>query len=718
MKNGLKSTSALAGIMAAFWAVEAAAQTSSLALEEIVVTAERREESLQSVPLAVSAFDANEIERRQTFNVVDVVNQVPNLVGSNNIGQPTATTVFLRGVGTTESIVTVDPGLGFYIDDVYVARQGVNNFSLLDVERVEVLRGPQGTLYGRNTNAGAVKVVTAQPGPDFAATGEYSYGRFDRQNFKGSVNAPISDNFYVRGTAFAQIGNGYTRNLETGQDVNDREVYGGRIQAKTFGEDWEIIVRGDYSRSEAAALYGVDVLGFTRPVPDTLFEVNSRIDTVNVGETWGVSATISYDINDTTEIESITSFRNTFQSWNLDLTDQPVSIFNLYTVNDSDQFSQELRVSGTGFNDRLDYTAGFFYFQERSFSFIGDEINLFIAPTIRVPLPFFGREYDVDVDSYAAFAEFTYDITDNFRFIGGGRFTRDEKQLDITQYVGGTPGLVNDSNVIGWTIDDVIAAGTPNELNFDEFTPRAGLQYDISEDVNVFAMYTRGFKSGGWGARTNDPTEVVDFEPETVDNYEIGMKSTVWDGRARINLTGFYYDYKSLFNTGTGDSGNFLITNNDAEVYGIEGDFTARLSEEVDIYGSFGWQKGSYKNVDPDAGFLGTELQRLPEFNFVLGQTSTIPIDDQWDFRVNAQFTWQKDHFTNIQNSELARSGDVGLLDASVGFVSDTWEFSLSCRNCADNEYIVQSLDFAGLGFVTVYPGEPFTWLATVKARY
>ncbi|MGB1875311.1 MAG: TonB-dependent receptor plug domain-containing protein, partial [Rhodospirillaceae bacterium] len=141
----------------------AAVAQSTLSLEEIVVTAQRRESTLLEAPIAVSAFDANEIERRQSFNVVDIVNNVPNLIGNNNIGQNTATTVFLRGVGTTESIVTVDPGMGFYIDDVYMARQGVNNFSLFDVERVEVLRGPQGTLYGRNTNAGAIKIISQKP---------------------------------------------------------------------------------------------------------------------------------------------------------------------------------------------------------------------------------------------------------------------------------------------------------------------------------------------------------------------------------------------------------------------------------------------------------------------------------------------------------------------------------------------------------------------------
>ena len=168
----------------------------NLALEEIIVTAARRETTLQDIPVAVSALDEIEMERRQTFNVVDVVNNVPNLVGSNNIGQGTATTVFLRGVGTTESIVTVDTAMGFYVDDVYIARQGVNNFSLYDIERVEVLRGPQGTLYGRNTSAGAIRLITKQPSEDFEASGQFSAGKLVNHHlFSGQTSMPPTQFF-------------------------------------------------------------------------------------------------------------------------------------------------------------------------------------------------------------------------------------------------------------------------------------------------------------------------------------------------------------------------------------------------------------------------------------------------------------------------------------------------------------------------------------------
>jgi len=691
-------------------------------LEEIVVTAQRRTSTLQEAPIAVSAFDANEIERRQSFNVVDIVNNVPNLVGNNNIGQGTATTVFLRGIGTTESIVTVDPGLGFYVDDVYVARQGVNNFSLFDVERVEVLRGPQGTLYGRNTNAGAIKVVTKKPSNEREFAGEVSYGRYNRYNAKATVNEALSDNASARLTFLRQGGDGYIDNDVLGEDVNDRDTWGARGQLRILPKDnvtWDLSI--DWSHSNQRGLYGKDVAGITRPFDGDLYSVDSSIDTTNIGRTWGLSSNLSWDINDTTNLQSVTSWRNTYQRWNLDLTDQPVSIFNLYTINDSDQLSQEIKFAGSAADGSLEYVAGVFYFQEDSFSFIGDEINLFITNDIRVPLPFFGRDYDVDVKSYAAFTELTYSFTDQLRVVAGARFTKEEKELDLTQRVGGPVGLSSQSNVIGWNSDTLRGLGTPTELDFDEFTPRLGLQYDINDDVNVFAMFTRGFKSGGWAARTNNPAQVTPFEPEIVDNYEVGLKSSLLDGQVRLNLDAFYYDYTDLFNTGTGADGNFIVATNDAEVYGIEGELTARISDQLDVFGNFGIQDAEYKNVDPQlAGtVIGNELQRLPKFNVQAGFTYVQPVSNDWDLRVTADYNYQDSHFTNLQNTPEAKSGTIDLVSAAINLeaADGSVSYGLSCRNCLDDEYISQSLDFRGLGFITVYPGEPATWLFTIKTR-
>ncbi len=692
-----------------------------LSLEEVIVTAARHETTLQDIPVAVSAFDENEMERRQTFNVVDVVNNVPNLIASNNIGQGTATTVFLRGVGTTESIVTVDTAMGFYVDDVYIARQGVNNFSLYDVERVEVLRGPQGTLYGRNTSAGAIRVITKQPGEDFEASGQISAGKYSRWNLKGSINAPlVEDKLFLRATAIVQQGDGYMRNIELDKDVNDRDIWGVRAALRYIANpELEFLLTADVSESDENGLYASDISGITRPTTGDLYTVVSGTDQRNQGETWGINLTANWSYSDAFNLQSITSFRNTYQKWELDLTDQPVPIFKLWTINDSDQFSQEIKFTGSVMDDRLDYVAGVFYFDESSFSFIGDEFNLNLGGD-RHPLDFFERFYDVDTDSIAVFAEGTYDISDRLRVIAGGRYTEDDKKLNISWFIGGTPiGFNATGGVLGWDNSTLAALGIATELKFKEFTPKFGFQYDLTDNIVGYLTFTRGFKSGGWGARVNAPNEVAVFKPEFVNSYALGFKATILDGRARINAEAFFYDYTDLFNTGAGEGGNFNVFSNDAEVEGIEIEGTFRVTESLDLFGFAAWSDGKFLDVDPFlADAIGEKLQRLPEWSTKIGFTNTWPIG-QGTLRLTADYSFVKDHFTNLENSELVRSGDIELLNASFGYHTGDGRYSVavSCRNCADDEYISQSLDFGGFGFVVAYPGEPSTWLVTFTAR-
>ena len=700
------------GIIAATaTALPAFSQNETLALEEVLVTAERREGSLQDVPLAVSAFDANEIDRRQSFNVKDIVNNVPNLIGANNVGQGTATTVFLRGVGTTESIVTVDTAMGFYLDDVYIARQGVNNFSLYDVERVEVLRGPQGTLYGRNTNAGAIKVVTTKPQDENAFSGELSYGEFDRVNVKGMANVVLQeDRLFLRFNALSQTGDGYVDNSILNKKVNDLDFSGWRAGLRWLPSDTvEVLMTADDSSSDQNGVYALNVL---TGIPDDLFQSSSVTDIFNESETDGLSLTVNWDISETLSFQSITADRTTFQKWDLDLSDSPIPIFELYTINDSDQFSQEFKFSGTAADGRLQYSAGVFYFDEDSYSFIGD--RFFSGGLL-------GREYRVDVESIAAYFDGTYDLTDSLSLVLGGRYTRDKKSIDIEAAVGVPVGFSIDGGIPTWNSATLNALGTPTELEFNDFTPKIGLKYAFNDDLDGYITFTEGYRAGGWAARTNDPSQVLPFDPEIIESLAIGFKASLMDGRARINSEYFFYDYQDLFNSATDpDTGNFAVFTNDAKVQGLEVEATIRVSETLDIFGFAAISDGEYKNVDPAVGAaLGDELQRLPESSYKVGLTNIWPLNGGSKIRLNADYQYTEDHFTDPQNTDLGKSGDIGLVSASLGWESadDRFSVSVSCRNCTDEEYNTATLAFAPFGFVSIYPGEPQTWLVTLRAR-
>jgi len=718
--------------------VMAQEQGADLRLEEIVVTAQRREERIQNVPIAVSAFDPTEMERRQAFNVVDIVSNVPNLVGNNNIGQGTATTVFLRGIGSTESIVTLETALGFYIDDVYISRQGVNNLSLYDVERIEVLRGPQGTLYGRNTTGGALRVITARPGPEQSGSIEASVGAYDRWSLKGSANLPLSETTFMRVGAFIEKGDGYSDNLTTGKEVNDRNGYGGRIALRHApSETFDATLSVDYYKSDQAGLYAADIAGIIAPRTKDLFTVHSGTDTSNIGKTYGASLTLNWVLDESRDLQSITGFRNVYQKWNLDLTDQPVSAFLLRTINDTDSYSQEFKLNGRAANDRLKYTAGVFAYKETNFSFIGDEINLWFPGNFRVPLPYFGRNYDMDVTSYAVFTEAEFNVTDQLKFIAGARYTKDDKDLKIDARVAGSVGfeLNGAPNYNNATLN---ALGVPTKLDYSKFTPKVGMQYTFSPDVNAYLTYSKGWKSGGWSARTNTPSEFVVFDPETVNSYEFGLKTTVADGSARVNYTAFYYDYEDFFSTATGTGGNFIVFTSDAEFYGLELEVTGRITESFDIFAAAGWQQGSYNDLNSTVfgTSIGEEPQRMPEWTLKVGGTQTWSMGSG-ELRLSADYQFMEDHFTNLQNSQLARSGDVKVLNASIGyeFADSGYSLALSCRNCFNHEYVSQSLDFSGidprqraldpaapnfngLSFLTVYAGPPREWALTFKAKF
>jgi len=693
----------------------------SLALEEVTVTAERRASNLQDVPAAISAFDAIELQRRQAYNVLDAMTNIPNLAVSNNPGQATSTTVFLRGVGSTESIVTLESGVAFYLDDVYLARQGVNNLSLFDIERIEVLRGPQGVLYGRNSNGGAVRIMTTKPSDELRISTELMAGNFSRWSAKASGNFPITENLFVRFNALVEQGDGYTDNVVLNRDVNDRENGGWRAALRWLPTDSVTVdLSYDYYRGESDGILGVDVAGITRPPPDDLFISNSGDDDAfSIGRTDGTTLTIDWAINENMNLTSITAFRNLYQKWAFDFTDQPVPIFKLWTINDTDTFTQEVRLTGNTTEGRLEYVVGAFYYDEDSYSFIGDEINLWITPDIRVPLPFFSRFYDVDVESLAAFAQLDYHLNDKLTFTVGGRFTRDDKSLRIEQYIGAEPGFVNPGEGIpGYNTDSLIAAGVPMDLSFDDFSGKIGLQYHFSDDMMGYAHLTQGFKSGGWSARTNNPEEFVVFDPETVDTYEAGLRTTILKGRARLNYVVFYSDYQDFFSTATGQDGNFIVATNDMEIYGFEFDGTGRLTETIDVFASLGWQKGKYKEFDPT---IGDEPQRLPRWTVKVGGTWTKTLaDGNGAIRSSLDFNFIDDYFTNLQNTPEGATGKIYLWNAQVAYVFGKYdhEVFISCKNCLDEEYIAQTFDFRGINFIQSYPNDARTWLVGFRGHW
>jgi iron complex outermembrane receptor protein len=691
-------------------------------ISDIVVTSQRRAERLQDIPIAVTAIDERSLQSRQMTQLVDVMSTVPNLHASNNIGQGSATTVFIRGVGETESIISIDPPVGFYVDDVVIARQGVNNMALFDIERLEVLRGPQGTLYGRNTSAGAIKIVTKRPEFTNGFNGEASYGRFNTWSLRGSGNLALSDSAAMRVTALVGDGDGDTFNRVLNRRVNGTETLGFRGAVRYKPDDLlEINLSADWSRGIQNGRYGFDVSGILRPPAESVYISSTGTDSRNVGTAWGLNGTIQYALSDALSLTSITAYRATTQNYNLDLTDQPVSLYLLYTDNDTGQFTQEFQLTGDAFDGRLQFVAGLFYFNERSDAFIGDYIFSSL---------FFRKDLRVGTDSYAGFAQGTYKLSDTLSLILGGRLTHETKSIDIAlvgDFSGTDFGFTPFPGVPLFDNDDVCGRVSPSrpdrpvkcELSATRFTPRLGLEWRPAEDVMLFATWTRGFKSGGWSARVTAADEFFDFDPEEIDSFELGLKSTVAGGAGTVNVTGFYYDYRNLFNTGTAPNGSFGIAVSNAKIYGIELETNWQLADGLRAYGNLAWQGNDLARPAAATIVLGDRLQRTPSWQAAVGVNLDRPVAERLDLIANADYSYMGRHFVSPQNFPSTRTGPVNLVNASVGVRLDKrFELIAGCRNCFGDVYFNQALPFPAFGFVTIYPNERSTWTLTGRVRF
>jgi len=679
-------------------------------LEEITVTAQRRAESLQTSPIAITAIDPAIIERRQILDTKQVVFNVPNLTGNSNVGQTTATTFFMRGVGTTENLATADTSVGLYVDDIYVARQAVNNFNLADVERIEVLRGPQGTLYGRNTNGGAIKIVTKKPSAEEELNLRAAVGNYGRSEFRLSGNGSLGGDLYGRVNVLVQNGSGIIRNRTRNTDVNDLEYQGVRVALRYApSEAFEANFAYDFSRDETNGGYASDIAGVRRARTSSLFEVVTDFDNKGLAKTHGGHLNLSWQLDNGFSVQSITGFRDTSQDLRLDLSDQAPSLYTLLQNQENRQISQELQASGS-LSDALRLTAGAYYFSESTDVVMTD----IIAPNN------FAKVFDVDSQSTAVFGQIEYTVG-AVTLLAGARYTKDDRDLNLRQ-TSTIPGALFNFDSAALAARGAAGQDINPNRSFSEVTPKIGVNWEINEQLFAYAAYTEGFRSGGWAGRAVRADQYVNFNPENVESIELGVKSTLAGGRARWNTSVFRMDYTDLFNT--------LILNNiwavqtaDARIQGLETELTVRANTYVDVFANVGILDTEYVGNRPLN--LADELQRAPKYQGKVGASVQYPMqggtlllngdvfftDDYIVSPANLAFT------TPVLPKGVSQVNAFSLLNASIGYRwgEDRYEAAVSCTNCLDKEYFEAGTYTPN--FATVYPGAPRLYRLTVSAK-
>ncbi len=619
---------------------EASAAERPTGVQDIVVTAQRRSESAQDVPIAITAFSADQLAAQGITNTLELGNFVPNLVSLNNTGLGSANAYYLRGLGNTETIATFDPPVGTYVDDIYLSRQNANNLSFLDVERIEVLRGPQGTLFGRNTTGGAINIIMRDPGDRVGGYAEVGAGRYGRLFARGSIDLPLADGVAVKLSGFGDHSDGYTQNTTTGETINDQDGWGGRIGVKA--ELGNFTWRGSYARLVAN---GENILNFDcdpraptncagrfattglvkgRRLAQSAFAplaITGRKANYGQGNyttTDLFTSNLGIDVGEDVTVNFITGYVNLRQEFAIDFFDgrggpsitTPVPPVRGYTrggfviVNDGShkQFTQEIKVNASLGDGLVDLVAGVYYLNERNVTDFADIFSLSAATALLLA----DRTIRNNTTAWAGYAQADLNITDQITLTAGLRYTDEQKTFAISDnraLCAATPlpaTCLDNRNLIATN-----GRAIPGSQTSRIWTPRFAINFAPNSDILLFISATKGFKSGGWNARGTAASELLPFGPETVWSYEAGVKADLFDRLLRANLTLYHQDTAALQTpsafTRLNGSIAFLVRNfADYRNQGAELELTLAPAAGVNIFANIGYQNDAYR-LDPAA---------------------------------------------------------------------------------------------------------------------
>ena len=756
---------------AAFLAAPASAQTTDTdqaapVVDDdnvIVVTARRREESIQDVPLSITAISGEALAKSGTLEITELAQEVPNLTLEVSRGTNTTLTAFIRGVGQQDPVAGFEAGVGLYVDDIYLNRPQGAVLDIYDVERIEVLRGPQGTLYGRNTIGGAIKYVTAALPDETEIKVRGTYGSYNQADLIVTASTPVSDSLKV-GVSGARLSRGgFGDNLvQEGVENYNKDVWGARGTIEFDNGPLFIRLSGDYVKDNSDPRQGHRLLpgAFSgAPVLDDVYDTRAGLDVVDQEvEAYGGGLTIAYELNDTMTVKSITGYRKDHSTTPIDFDSLPQADLDVPAIYRNKQFSQELQFLYEG--DRLSGVLGAYYLDASAFTAF--DVALFTTGALpAVGLPGLNAQTlgDVDTKTWSIFGDFTYDLTDKFSLSVGGRYTWDKRTSRIlrTTFVGGYSDLFPPTDAV----PIAVTSDFNGSATFKEFTPRASLSFKPNANHTFYATYSKGFKGGGFDPRGQtsqapdldgdgdidyaDQYEFLSFAPETVDSYEIGWKASLLDDSLFISLAAFKGDYTDVQipgsvgvdSNGDGISDSFVgITSNagDADVNGVEFEGRAVVGRNFAGPGSrltFNWALGvldAKYNTFIDA--LGNDVadqrvfQNTPDVTVNTGFDLGIPVASGIvDFLGSVSLRSDASQFE--LPGPLDQDG-YALVDASIVYTddSDRWSIGIHGKNLFDQRYIVSGYDFVtgsvlGLeGNLTAFYGDPRRVFVTGQVKF
>lgn len=682
-------------------------------ITEILVTASKMGvTNLQDTPLSITAFTADTLDKSGIKDIRDLAGSTPNLV----VAQNTAfAQIYIRGVGSNNIYAGSDPSTTLHVDGVYIARPVAAFSNFLDVERIEVLRGPQGTLYGRNSLGGTINVISRLPDDDFQLKAQLTTGNYGLIRGESYISGPIiEDKLAVSLSAMASEHDGYFKNIvASGNDRGSEDAWGTRLQVRATPTDaLEMILRADYLNDTGISVGNQALLTAFRPVAggpmDPVTESirgNWHKVALNDPSTMdrtlsGVSGEINYELSPAVVIKSLSAYRESDLDYanDTDATDLRRQITS--QLESQRQLSQELNVSGV--LERFKYVTGLYYFEEdinASSDVIAYNLNRVTnaAPT-------------VNTRAWAGYGQGSYDLTERLTATAGIRYTDEKKDFD--QHL----------NI--YTLSTGASQATYpriylNQGHYKAWTPKFGVDLRLTDDVMLYTSATRGFKSGGFNYSSG--TAAQGFAPETMWAYEVGIKSEFADRRVRLNASGFYYDYKNLQVQSFLIPGLLDITNaSNAKVKGLELELLTRPVAGLDLGGSITTLDATYQDypqapipgVSPTVTFdaSGKTLNSAPKLTYNLFGQYTADLSVGGSLFVRGEYSSRGRQYFTAVNDNIQTMPDYSLINASIGYTSpdERWQALLFGRNLANTEYLVSTGAFTAVPSGT--PGDPRTY--------
>ncbi|GHF10862.1 TonB-dependent receptor [Kordiimonas sediminis] len=766
LKSILSTTTAIGLSLVA--AAPAIAQ--EMLLEEIQVTAQKRSQSVQDVGIAITALSGDQMRALGYTNAQQVTALAPGVSTVQPNGEANYA-VAIRGVANSDFTTNVESPVAIYVDEVYISQMSGTGFQLFDMERVEVLRGPQGTLFGRNATGGLVQFITKKPTEEFEGYASLSYGSWNRVKGEAAISGPVSENLSARVSVTGHKGGGYIENRLSDKDLNNVNDYAGRLQLlfkPTDTMDILLNVRGSSQDirtgffEHATAIYpdstptpGVpnsNLDGYTDTDGD-VYAGDYNFQGYNDLETMGYTATISWDVSSNMTLTSLTDYQTVQRNYIEDSDSSPSDYFNFFLTTDSKQFSQELRLNGT--TDRMKWVTGFYYLDLD----IDDSNGTVARDWFKDALPaLFGgtqeefgglngiyNPYSLQSESWSIFADIEYDLTDTLSLTGGFRWIEEDKTMEYRDI-----GVLFTDNAEAAPIENYtelfdLVMPYSGERDDGNWSARVQLNYKPNSDLLTYLSWNRGVKSGSFNAPVL-PTDILvtdtfmNYEPEKLDAFEAGFKLDIPDSNLRINGAAYYYDYKNYQGFSIVGLDTFTL-NTQAKNKGFELEVFSSPAPGLDLMAGVGYIDsevtdipGMTIDVETPAGtaeaFLPGavltsvqtpkwNLNGLARYEFAVGEGS---------MSVQTDFQYRSKHYFSLLQSPASTEKGYAIFNASAAWMNadEDWEVRFSVDNLFNEKYRVQIFDLSGnidngglfFGMIEEYYGRPRSWRLSVTHNF